>query len=287
MAMRLIKGIFVQRKKRIILLFFIFSIFIYLNSNAKSSLFTDNHIGINFYPREPNGNIDAFRDGGPILVIRKSDSLKDCDIYQYEQNLEVYFSQNKDGSKKYDTPLSSVNEKYFLGFSCIPKNQDLAKFTFSYAILPDSKTYWVNENNFDLGTKNNYYGKGYYNNACINICYDIFGKSYKDNYGKNYKGSYEWEKTGLKIIQKTAEELPESAWQTYTINIKDELKKANKAGAICGGSIFSNNIFTDKTLIINISQSFLDENNNLTLKEPRFFVHNYYYCSYIPDSGFR
>lgn len=84
------------------------------------------------------------------MVIRKSDSLKDCDIYQYKQNLEVYFSQNKDGSKKYDTPLFPVNEEYFLGFSCIPKNQNLAKFTFSYAVLPNSKTYCVNENNFDL-----------------------------------------------------------------------------------------------------------------------------------------
>lgn len=65
----------------------------------------------------------------------------------------MYFSQNKDGSKKYDTPLFPVNEEYFLGFSCIPKNQNLAKFTFSYAVLPNSKTYCVNENNFDLGTK--------------------------------------------------------------------------------------------------------------------------------------
>lgn len=103
-----------------------------------------------------------------------------------------------------------LNSKYFIGVRCVFESRAPDEYTITYAVWMDDE---------ELGER--FYGK-------IEDVYDdasgVTVARYVDING-NVVTREEWQERAAKKINKALGNLPESAWQTYTIDSKNRLQQ--------------------------------------------------------------
>lgn len=173
-----------------------------------------------------------------FIVIKNTSIFKKCKpTYSYEDN----------------------NAEYFVGVSCVFEGKAPDKFTITYAVWfddeEDTKRFYGEEIwSFDSGLDDNTY-------------ITIDGNSVTRD---------EWIKRGKEKRKQAIAQLPDSAWQTYTVDIKSTLEKyegktpeGNPMGIAIpiGWGIYYPSLFPnlkDRTLSLDIR---IDKEGNVELKE--------------------